>query len=316
MMQTDNDNNNDLQLVVFGEALIDLKSSGNLAFEGFVGGSPLNVAVAAARLGVAAALAVRVSSDLFGTAIVEHLQKNQVSLALLERGDEPSTLAFVSANGNEVSYAFRNENAADWHYQPPASLPASVNILHYGAFNVMFDPAGSRVLALVAESQVLRHFDPNIRPSLVSERARYMQRFGDFLRLAHWCKLSKEDLEWLYPASDEPSVVAELLQAGPTVVVVTDGGLGARLYRQHQPVIFVPAPTIAFEDAIGAGDTFSGATIAALLERQLLSAETLASASNDQLSAVVRYAVAAAAINCTRSGCNPPYQSELLLEDR
>jgi fructokinase len=303
-----------LQTIVFGEALIDLKASSGLQFTGFVGGSPLNVAVAASRLGVATALAGRVSTDFFGDAIINHLQHNAVSLDWVERGSEPSTLAFVSANTEAVRYAFRAEGAADRHYQPPASLPSSLSVVHYGAFNVMFDPAGQRVLELVRRStQALHHFDPNIRPSLVDNREQYMSRFAEFLAQADWLKLSSEDLAWLAPEHTELDTVSNWLASGPSVVVVTDGAVGARLYRLGREVIAVPAPEIAFVDAIGAGDTFSGATISALVAHGLLNRAALLSASDDVLRRIVQFAAHAAAINCSRAGCNPPTHEEVMV---
>ena len=40
-----------MKIAILGEALIDFKSTGALAFQGFIGGSSLNVATATARLG-------------------------------------------------------------------------------------------------------------------------------------------------------------------------------------------------------------------------------------------------------------------------
>jgi fructokinase len=40
-----------MRIAFVGEALIDFAGSGGLAFQGYCGGSPLNAAVASARLG-------------------------------------------------------------------------------------------------------------------------------------------------------------------------------------------------------------------------------------------------------------------------
>ena len=95
-----------MKIVCFGEALIDFKETGPLAFQGFVGGSPLNVTLAAARLGTPVALAAQVSSDLFGEAIMAHLGANGVDKSLIIRDDAPSTLAFVAESGGDVDFSF------------------------------------------------------------------------------------------------------------------------------------------------------------------------------------------------------------------
>ena len=67
---------NAMNIICLGDALIDFKEVGTLTFKGFVGGSPLNVAVAAARLGETAGFASQVSSDQFGGVIRAHLREN------------------------------------------------------------------------------------------------------------------------------------------------------------------------------------------------------------------------------------------------
>jgi fructokinase len=94
-------------------------------------------------------------------------------------------------------------------------------------------------------------------------------------------------------------------------LVVTDGENGARLYRQNQSVLTVPTPKVQVVDTVGAGDTFSGATIFQLLQHGLESHTALENASAEVLGEVLNFAARAAAINCTRAGCNPPTLLEM-----
>ncbi|MFN3266686.1 MAG: PfkB family carbohydrate kinase, partial [Deinococcales bacterium] len=64
-------------------------------------------------------------------------------------------------------------------------------------------------------------------------------------------------------------------------------------------------------DTVGAGDTFSGATIYGLLQHQLGTHTALENASAEVLTEVLQFAARAAAINCTRAGCNPPTLLEM-----
>ena len=297
------------QLLVFGEALIDLKASSGLMFQGFVGGSPLNVALAGARLELPSALATRVSNDFFGAEIVALLEKNGVNTDYLERGAEPSTLAFVNvASDGTPSYSFRFLETSTLAYSAQLELPASLRAIHYGgSLNPLFEPISSRVLSVVRGFTGLKHFDPNVRPAVLSDVPAYRARLEDWWHTADWVKMSVEDFEFLYPDSSESGFAASLLNRGVRVVTVTDGGKGARLYRARQSLLEVTAPQVTVVDTVGAGDTFSGATIAKLLELNV----DLETVTDDALLEVLRFAATAAAINCTRAGCDPPTRAEI-----
>lgn len=297
------------ELLVFGEALIDLKASSELVFQGFVGGSPLNVALAGARLELPSALATRVSTDFFGAEIAALLTANGVNTDYLERGVEPSTLAFVNVASDGVpSYSFRFLDTSTLAYSAQLELPASLRGIHYGgSLNPLFEPISSRVLSVVNSFAGLKHFDPNVRPAVLSDVPAYRTQLEPWWDSADWVKMSVEDFEFLYPASSESGFAASLLARGVRVVTVTDGGKGARLYRAGRAVISVTAPSVNVVDTVGAGDTFSGATIAKLLELDL----DLGMATDDALLEVLRFAATAAAINCTRAGCDPPTRAEI-----
>ena len=63
-------------IVACGEALIDLfpVDGSTTRWEARPGGSPLNVAIAAARLGIDAGFLGRVSTDRFGDLLREHIE--------------------------------------------------------------------------------------------------------------------------------------------------------------------------------------------------------------------------------------------------
>ena len=297
------------ELLVFGEALIDLKASSALAFQGFVGGSPLNVALAGARLELPSALATRVSTDFFGAEIAALLVANSVNTDYLERGAEPSTLAFVNVASDGVpSYSFRFLETSTLAYSGQLELPANLRAIHYGgSLNPLFEPISSRVLNIVRGFAGLKHFDPNVRPAVLGDVPAYRTRLEPWWDSADWVKMSLEDFEFLYPDSSEADFAASLLARGVRVVTVTDGGKGARLHRAGRTPLEVTAPRIAVVDTVGAGDTFSGASIAKLLELNV-DLETVTDAA---LLTVLCFAATAAAINCTRPGCDPPIRAEI-----
>jgi fructokinase len=299
------------KLLVFGEALIDLKAKSALEFEGFVGGSPLNVALAAARLGLPSALATRVSTDFFGQEIMGLLEQNAVQTDFLERGDEPSTLAFVRIEHGHPNYSFRFSGTSFLEYQANKALPQDLEAVHIGSIFVLFPELAARTFEAIQGFTGLKHYDINARPAIEPDSGKYRVTLPRALELGDWVKCSREDFEFLYPNTSETEYATSILESA-AVVVVTDGGEGARLYRKNQVVLTVKTPKVEVVDTVGAGDTFSGATIQQLLSKNLKNRDALLNASTDTLTHVLEFAARAAALNCTKAGCNPPRLKEMI----
>jgi fructokinase len=307
-------------IVSCGEALIDFlpmaSAEGARGWRPFPGGSPFNIAVAIARLGVPAGFLSRLSRDLFGDQLMAAMQDNKVDTALVRRSDEPSTLAFVDAEpGQEPRYAFFAVGAADRSLAPtdlPASLPDGVACLHFGSNSLAHEPSASTLEGLMRRESGRRvlSLDPNIRPTLIADPVAYRRRFEGWIRHAGIVKLSRADLLWLYPGAQVDAVVDDWLQRGPALVVVTRGGDGA-LTRTRNVRAEIPGIAITVVDTIGAGDTFHGALLARLFRHRQLSRQRLGQLDQASLVAALDYANRAAAINCARPGMDPPYASEL-----
>ena len=299
-----------MKILSMGDALIDFKATGPLAFQGFVGGSPLNVAVAAARLGAATGFASQLSRDQFGRAIRRHLTSNGVDTRFVLESEAASTLAFVGEENGEAVFDFIAQRTADVLYdpQPRPRFPDSLELLQFGSISLLQEPAATALTDIVRLHAERVHvvFDPNVRPALIADKAAYEARLRrDWLPCSHTVKVSAQDLRWLYPHESHEAVAHRWLEHGPQTVIVTDGGKGATLY-QTTLTLFEPAPQVAVVDTVGAGDTFTGALMVGLLERELHRSPSR-SAWQDAL----RYAAAAAALNCQRQGAQPPTRAEL-----
>jgi fructokinase len=304
-----------MQVAVAGEALIDLASTGPLAFQGHEGGGPLNTAVACVRLGHPSGYITQLSTDLFGDQLLRYMHGNGLDTRFVLRSDAPSTLAFVERTPQTNRYAFYTRGSADGTWAPAAlpELPDTCRVLHFGSISLLQEPAAGRIADLVAAnaSSRLIVFDPNVRPSLIADLAAYRQRFTQWLAHTHLLKLSDEDAELLAPGVPLDEAAARWLNAGPRAVVVTRGPHGAVLYRRERAPLTVAAPRVVVVDTIGAGDTFTAGLSSALLDAgRAVSAEldALPDASWQQ---VMRFAATAAALNCTREGADPPTLAEL-----
>ena len=308
--------------LVCGEALIDFFPSqplaaGTLGFTAMAAGSPFNVAVGLARLGRPVSFFTKLSADAFGRFIAQRLDAEKVDHGLVRiAADRPTTLSFV-ATGPDGSpeYVFLGEGAADRSLTVddlPASLDPGIRALHFGSFSLAVEPSGSAFEALALREGGRRAVavDANVRPRLTEDFAALRGRFERLAACATVFKASSEDVVHLY-GTDDFRVVAERWQAlGTPLVLVTDGSNGAHaLGRDGWSQ--VPTPAVQVVDTVGAGDTFQAAVLAALDMRDLLDRAAVAGLGAGQVTEVVAYATAAAAITCGRRGADLPRLEEL-----
>jgi fructokinase len=285
------------------------------------GGSPANVALALARLGVPTAFAGRLSDQGFGPWLRNHLSANGVDLAPSIEADEPPTLAVVALDPTgSASYTFYGPGTADWQWTPselvaPEAL-GDVSAVHTGSLALALPP-GAQVLsewlrAVRHGSRAVISVDPNVRPGFIGNLNRYRDHLTEVLRSAHIIKLSQEDLYLLAPGQDPADVAQRWLSAEAHLVVVTHGAEGATAFHRNGAFARCRAPEVEVADTIGAGDTFSAGLLAWLSDHDILADPgDLQGISSDDLEAALGQAASAAALACTRPGANPPDRDEL-----
>lgn len=309
--------------LVCGEALFDFfcepdrfGQAARLGYEAVAGGSPFNVAVGLARLGVPAALLAGVSQDFLGQRLRTVLAGEGVADRYLHDFDAPTTLAMVAVGSDGTpQYSFRGQGCAD-RLLTLAHLPAlddSVHGLHFGSFSLVVEPVGSTLLALARREhdQRLISLDPNVRLNPAPDIGLWRRRIGEFASLAHLIKVSAEDLALLYPDQAPDEIAAQWLNERCQLVFVTRGADGASLYSRQHGELSVPAQNVAMADTVGAGDTFQAALLAWLAEHQLDSPQGLAQLSREQLHAILQFATQAAALTCAKVGPDLPYRRQL-----
>ncbi|MFJ9174261.1 carbohydrate kinase [Streptomyces sp. NPDC102360] len=300
-------------IVVAGEALIDLvpQAHGDVTASLLParGGGPYNTAIALGRLGAGVSFCSRISTDAFGTSLVERLRAERVGTGLIQRGPEPTTLALASIDaGGSAAFSFYVEGSADRLFELPGELAADTGALSLGTCSLILEPGASAYEELMrreAGRGIFIALDPNIRAGLIPDAGAYRARFKSWLPYVSLLKLSEEDADWL--GSD----VEGWLAAGPAAVVITRGGDGLTVFTRDGREFSVPGEGVDVVDTIGAGDTVNAALLYALSERDLLSAGALASVPGRMWREVLAFAARAAAITCSRAGAEPPNASEM-----
>ncbi len=288
------------------------------------GGGPANIAVGLARLGVPTTFAGRFSRQGFGPWLRSYLVANGLDLALSVDADEDATLALVTLDGQgRASYTFYGPGTADWQWGPTelpdltatASADRGICAVHTGSIALTLEP-GAGVLAkwlagLRRGNRVLVSFDPNMRPSLVGDLSEYRERLPGVISSSHIVKASDEDVEVLYPGATAPEIADRWLSAGVSLVLITEGALGATAFHQNGARAHASPPPIEVVDTIGAGDSFSAGLLAYFAKNGFLELAALATLSEAHLHDAIVQAVSASALTCTRPGADPPTEQEL-----
>jgi fructokinase len=122
--------------------------------------------------------------------------------------------------------------------------------------------------------------------------------------LADWIKASDEDLELLgvrAPSRAQGTQIAALFRdQGASRIALTFGGEGAWLEVDGVSA-YADVPPTTVVDTVGAGDTFWG---------NCLGDWALHAHASSRVAQTLKEAMQAAAINCSRAGCQPPTYAE------
>jgi fructokinase len=311
-------------IVVAGEALVDLVLEPDGRYCPIPGGSPGNVAVALARLGASTQLLSRLGADTFGRLIRHHLAANHVRLDYAVDASEQTTLAVVSLDAaGQAHYNFYADGTADWGWiggELPDQLPAGTLALVTGSLAVCREPGASALIDLInrehQRDDVSVILDPNIRPTLLGPRTAVQARWAELIGLADIVKVSDEDLAWLIPDVPAVDIAAAWVTQGPAVVVVTCGQAGAFGLTSHGITADVRPPLVDIADTVGAGDAFTAGLVDSLRLADLLGYGTrpmLADLGEKALGRLLQRATLIAAITCERRGADPPTAAQVRL---
>ena len=306
-------------LLSCGDALVDFlpvtSMDGRDAAVPVAGGSCLNIAVGMARLGAPAGFVGGISTDLFGRIVADHALTSGVDLRYATRSGHQTTLAFVRHVGGEPHYAFYDEATAsrNWTYRRGSIPFDEIEAIHVGSTTLANDDGATQALAMIEDAggSVTISFDPNCRPNLVRQKARYIARMDAFAAAATIVRMSDVDFEFLYGDSDHGERAKSLIAAGTSLVVVTRGIKGARAWHREAGLVEVEAPATELVDAIGAGDSFQAALLFALRAIGRIKREALAQLNADELRRALSFASACAAFTCSRAGADPPRHSDV-----
>jgi 5-dehydro-2-deoxygluconokinase len=304
-----------LELLSVGRISIDLYCGqlgadwhGAKSFEKAVGGSPTNVAIAAARLGRRAAVYTKVGVDPFGEVAVQELRDFGVDVRYVSA--EPGTvtpLAFAVLDPPEdPQLHFRRQPPAPdlqlRRGEVDATTGADVPVLWISAGALSVDPSRSTVHELLHVRGRKSHtiLDLDYRPSFWTTREEASAVIGAAVSDVTIAVGNREECAVAVGTGEPSEAARRLLERGVRLAIVKMGGDGVLLVNADGERLIPPAP-IEVLCGLGAGDAFGGALCHGLL-------------SGWSAERAVTFANAAGGIVASRLLCSQamPHESEVL----
>ena len=268
------------------------------AFKKGIGGSPTNVAIAAARHGLRAAVITRTGIDPFGQFIKDELIRLGVSDEFVfgVKGlNTPVVFAEIFPPDSFPLYYYREPIAPDLIIEPQElDLEAIKRAKIYWSTLTGLSEEPSRSAHHAAwnarAAGALTVLDLDYRPTLwespdaaSAQISKALEKVSIVIGNLEECKLATSE-------SDPDRVANALLSKGADIAVVKMGPKGVLAKSRNETVIKLPHP-IKVLNGLGAGDSFGGAFCYGLLEGW-------------DLDRVITFANMAGAINASRSDCS------------
>jgi 5-dehydro-2-deoxygluconokinase len=253
------------------------------SFNAYVGGCPTNIAVGAQRLGLRTALLTGVGDDPVADFIMRFLDENGVDTSCVFRkpGYRTSAVLLGIDPPDRFQLVFYRDRCADLQLTVDDALRAPIadsQVLQVAGTNLTAEPSRSATvfamqLAKRAGTKVV--FDLDFRPNRWHDSRAYGATILSALALVDVAIGTRDELNAavrLDPShvevpdshesdarvdGDVAQAVAELLQAGPSVVVEKRGSLGACVHCDDGSVFEAPGFEAETLNIMGAGDAFA-----------------------------------------------------------
>jgi fructokinase len=243
----------------------------------YLGGSPANVAMNSARLGLNAVLVATVGDDGFGTYILERLNEVGVNTDYINKiSTKPTSVIFVSRTDSTPDFIpFREADAYILEQQISTETLYNTNIFHTTCFALSKEPAQSVILKKAEEAYNLGcklSIDINYAKKLWTSHEDAIKVIKDYCRFNPLIKISEDDMLRLFEKElPHEDIFKFFHDLGVETICLTLGSKGVKLSQKGNGIIQLPAMKIEqVMDATGAGDAFwSGFLYAYLKEKPI-----------------------------------------------
>ncbi|MDG1266294.1 MAG: 5-dehydro-2-deoxygluconokinase [Ilumatobacter sp.] len=269
----------ELEVLTLGRSSVDLYPEQHgvaladvATFRKSIGGSPTNVAVAAARLGRKAAVINRVGDDAFGNYIRQGLREFGVSddyiitdtnlltpvvFCELLPPEEPSIYFYREPRGPDM-----NINVADI----PADAVRAVPLFWTAGSRFAEEPSRTAAMEALRLRDRGAHtvIDLDYRPMFWDSAAQAAEFISPVIDLCTVAVGNRDECEIAVGTRVPDEAADRMLERGVTIAIVKLGGDGVLVATEHERVVIEPirVPVVC---GLGAGDAFGGSLCHGLL---------------------------------------------------
>lgn len=286
-------------------------------FGKFLGGSPTNVAVAAARMGRRSAIITAVGDDPFGRFVRAEMRRLGVSdhyVRVIEGITTPVTFCEIFPPDNFPLYFYRDPTAPDLQLQAthiPLDAVRSARVFWFSASGLCAEPVRSahhaalQARALFDSREIDNPYltspewtilDLDYRPRFWRSEEHAREEIEAVLPYVNVAIGNLQECAIAVGYNEAERAADALLERGVEIAVIKQG-LKGTLAKTREERIFVPATRVKTLNGLGAGDSFGGSFCHALLQGW-------------DLGRVVHFASTAGAIVASRLECSTAMPTE------
>jgi len=273
-----------IDILCVGEVLIDFIGhqkgvliSNTRDYHRYLGGSPTNVAMNSARLGLNSVMIATVGDDGFGDYIFKRLEEVGVNASNINKiNDKPTSVIFVSRTDSTPDFIpFRKADYCINENQISREILSRTNIYHTTCFALSKNPAQATILKKAEEAYALGcklSIDVNYAKKLWKSQEDALKVIKTYCKFNPLVKISEDDMLRLFEQKLPHEEIFNFFHSeGVDLVCLTLGSKGVILSQKGQEVIQLPAIKIEkVMDATGAGDAFwSGFLFAYIKEKPI-----------------------------------------------
>ncbi|WNH14326.1 carbohydrate kinase family protein [Thalassobellus suaedae] len=273
-----------IDILCVGEVLVDfighqsgVQINNTRDYHRYLGGSPTNVAMNSARLGLKSVLVATVGKDGFGEYIFERLGEVGVNSNFIKQVDNhPTSVIFVSRTDSTPDFIpFREADYCITEDQISKETLLNTNIYHTTCFALSKNPAQETILKKAEEAFNLGcklSIDVNYAKKLWESQEQALQVIKAYCKFNPLVKISEDDMLRLFEQKLPHEDIFNFFHSeGVETVCLTLGSKGVKLSQKGKEVIQLPAIQIdVVQDATGAGDAFwSGFLFAYIKEKPI-----------------------------------------------
>lgn len=288
-------------VVGIGEALWDLLPAGKK-----VGGAPANFAYHASQFGFDAYAVSALGADALGDELLGELEEAKMNL-IMPRVDFPTGTVAVTLDASGIP-SYEICTGVAWDNIPFSAeleaLAKKTDVVCFGSLaqrNAVSRDTINRFLDAMPDTEdTLKVFDINLRQHFFDKDI-----VENSLKKCNILKLNDEEIDVVndllgFGLASREEICRKLLENyGLKIVILTCGAVESLVFTENETSV-IPTPKGDVVDTVGAGDSFTGAFVAGIVNGLPLS-------EAHALAVKVAYYV------CTKPGAMPAYTEDFAL---